>query len=240
MDQAPEKLAVFTKRDGIGWIDLDDGKVNVISSQMLIDLGDALDAAEEADGVVVLRGRPGVFSAGFDMSALAEVDAASLELVLGGFRLAARLLAHPRPVVIGCTGHAIAMGAFLVLSGDYRVGVEGPAKIAANEVAIGLTLPRTATEILRSRLTPAAFQRAALLAEFFDPGAATDAGFLDEVVAATALDDRLEAIATSLGQLDDLAQRETKQRVRAPLLAVLQESIERDAAEHGERLAGLA
>jgi len=57
-------------------------------------------------------------------------------------------------VIIGCTGHAVAMGAFLLLCGDYRVGVDGPFRIVANEVAIGMTMPFTAIEFCRQRLTP--------------------------------------------------------------------------------------
>ena len=90
-------------------------------------------------------------------------------MLRAGFELAERMLSFPMPVVIACTGHAVAMGVFLVLSGDYRIGVAGRYKITANEVAIGLTLPRAAIEICRQRLTPAHFSRATVLAEVFPP-----------------------------------------------------------------------
>jgi enoyl-CoA hydratase len=228
----------YEPRDGIGWIDLDDGKVNVMSPEMQADIGAALDRAERDDVVTVVRGRPGVFSAGFDLGVLRSGGAAGAEMVLGGFELARRVLGHPRPVVMACTGHAIAMGAFLLLSGDHRVGVAGSAKLAANEVAIGLTLPHAATEILRQRLTPAAFPRAALLSETFDPEAAVTAGFLDEVVDPGAFDDRLHELATALSRLDVTAQRATKRRTRAPLLDLLATAIAADRAEFGEMLAG--
>jgi enoyl-CoA hydratase len=205
---------------------------------MQAEIGAALDQAERDDVVTVVRGRPGVFSAGFDLGVLRAGGAAGPEMVLGGFELARRVLGHPRPVVIGCTGHAIAMGAFLLLSGDHRVGVAGPAKLAANEVAIGLTLPHAATEILRQRLTPAAFPRAALLSETFTPEAAVTAGFLDEVADAAAFDDRLHEIATALTRLDGTAHRATKRRVRAPILEVLATAIAADRAELDELLAG--
>jgi enoyl-CoA hydratase len=68
-----------------------------------------------------------------------------------GFQLALRLLDHPAPVVIACNGHAVAMGLFLLLSGDYLIGVDGPFRLVANEVAIGLTMPLTFADVAAVR-----------------------------------------------------------------------------------------
>ncbi|MDW3220462.1 MAG: crotonase/enoyl-CoA hydratase family protein [Acidimicrobiales bacterium] len=227
----------YALRDGIGWIDLDDGKANALSPAMQSDIDEALDRALEDDAPVVIRGRDGVFSGGFDMGVLTGGGQASIDMVLGGFRLAARILGHPRPVVVACTGHAMAMGLFLVLAGDHRIGIDRPAKLAANEVAIGLTLPRTATEMLRQRLTPAAFPRAAMLSETFDPPAAVAAGILDEIVPADAFEARVHEVATGLLALDVDAQKATKQRVREPLLEVIEAAIAQDQAEQDLLLA---
>lgn len=216
---------------GVSWVDIDDGKVNVLSPALQSELHGALDRAEGDGGVVVLRGRPGVLCAGFDLQLLASGTTAGVDMVIGGFELARRVLSHPRPVVVACTGHAIAMGAFLLLSGDHRIAATAPARITANEVAIGLTMPRAATEILRQRLTPAAFQRATLLAEDFDPPAAVAAGFLDEVVEPDRFDDRVAEVAAALTRLPGDAQTATKQRTRAPLIATLTAAIEADRAE---------
>ncbi|HUN31199.1 MAG TPA: enoyl-CoA hydratase-related protein [Trebonia sp.] len=96
--------------------------------------------------MVLIEGRDGVFSAGFDLPVLRNGGPDALTMLRSGFELAARLLEFPQPVVIACTGHAVAMGVFLLLCGDYRVGATGPFKITANEVAIGLTMPRAAVE----------------------------------------------------------------------------------------------
>jgi enoyl-CoA hydratase len=141
--------------DTIATITIDDGKVNALSLAVLAELNAALDQAERGGAVVILAGRDGVFSAGFDLPALRGGGPDAIAMLRAGFELAARLLAFPRPVVIACTGHAVAMGVFLLLCGDYRVGATGPYKITANEVAIGLTMPRAAVEICRQRLTPA-------------------------------------------------------------------------------------
>ncbi len=133
---------------------MDDGKVNVLSIPMLGEINAALDQAESAGAVVVLTGRDGRFSGGFDLAVLRAGGPDALTMLRGGFDLAERLLTFPTPVVVACSGHAIAMAAFLLLSGDYRIGAAGPFKITANEVAIGLPMPMAAIEICRQRLTP--------------------------------------------------------------------------------------
>ena len=162
-------LVSYQLTDSVATITMDDGKVNAASPQMLAELGKAFDRAGADQAVVVLAGRPGVFSAGFDLPVLRAGGTAASAMVRAGFELAGRLLSFPAPVLIACTGHAVALGSFLLLSGDYRLGAAGPYKITANEVAIGLTMPQVAIEICRQRLTPAFFTRAVTLAEVFPP-----------------------------------------------------------------------
>jgi enoyl-CoA hydratase len=142
-------------------------------------------------------------------------------MVRAGFELAERILSFPFPVVVACTGHAVAMGVFLALSGDYRVGVEGNFRLAANEVAIGLTMPYPAIEILRNRLTPSAFNRAVMLAEPFSPANAVEAGFLDAVVTADELAVTVRTIATAASTLDMAAHAASKLRARGAMLAAM-------------------
>ncbi|MWA00926.1 crotonase/enoyl-CoA hydratase family protein [Actinomadura sp. LD22] len=230
----------YTHDAGVSSIDIDDGKVNVMSPQMQAELTTAFDRAERDDGVVVVRGRPGALSAGFDLNLLGEASGESAGMVVGGFELALRILSYPRPVVIARTGHAVAMGAFLLLSGDYRIATTAPARLTANEVAIGLTMPRAAITILRQRLTPAAFERATLLAEVFGPQSAVGAGFLDEVVEPDRFDERIAEVASALTRLDRDAQCATKRRTRAPLIAALTAAIEDDREEFAARVASAA
>ena len=167
-DDVP-RIVTYGCADGVATITLDDGKVNAVSPTLQAGLHDALDRAEADGAVVVLRGRDGMFSAGFDLGVLAQGGDPAIEMVMGGWVLARRLLSFPRPVVLACTGHAVAMGAFLLLTGDHRVATTRRAKFATNEVAIGMTLPHTAILLMRNRLTPAACDRAMLLAETFTP-----------------------------------------------------------------------
>ena len=220
----------------VATIGLDDGKVNVMSLDMQAEIHAALDRAEFDHAVVVLTGRDGVLSAGFDLQVLTAGGPAAASMVIGGFELAARVLAFPRPVVVACTGHAIAMGSFLLLAGDCRIGTTNPAKFTANEVAIGLTMPRAALEVLRQRLTLAAFVRAAMLAEVFTPTNAVEAGVLDQVVPPLELAAVTREVATRLASLNAEAFAATKLRARADLLIALRAAIDTDAAELARRL----
>ncbi len=220
-------LVSYQAQDSVATIRMDDGKANVLSAQMLAELGAALDRAEADRAVVVLTGRPGMLSAGFDLAVLKAGGAPSLAMVQAGFRLAIRLLSFPAPVLIACTGHAIAMGSFLLLSGDYRVGADGPYKIAMNEVAMGIPMPRVAIEICRQRLAPAHLTRAVMLAEVYMPGDAVAAGLLDRVVPAAELPGAASA-AAGLAGLDLAAHAATKLRARDQALSAIRSAFEVD------------
>jgi enoyl-CoA hydratase len=226
-----ETLIGYQMADSVATVTMDDGKVNVLSSRMIYEVTRALDRAlDEAAMVVVLTGRPGVFSAGFDLPVLRAGGRTAASMLRAGFDLAERVLSYPRPVVIACTGHAVAMGALLLLSGDYRVGAAGPYKITANEVAIGITMPRAAVEICRQRLTPAHFNRATILAELYQPDSAIEAGFLDRVCEPADTCDTARGIARDLTTLDLDAHKATKLRARRAVLADLHNAIAADYA----------
>ncbi|HWM02620.1 MAG TPA: crotonase/enoyl-CoA hydratase family protein [Actinophytocola sp.] len=219
---------------GIATITMDDGKVNVASPVMLAELNAAFDRAEADGAVVLLSGRDGVFSAGFDLKLLRAGGSEALAMVRGGFELAARVLAFPRPVVMACTGHAVAMGLFLLQSGDFRIGVAGPYRFIANEVALGIRMPYPAIAILRQRLTPACLSRAVLLAETFTPDNAVEAGFLDRVVEPDRLAEAARETAEAMLALDPQAHAMSKARLREQTLRDIHTGIETDYTSAGD------
>ena len=176
------ELVTYHRSDHISTISMDDGKVNVFSIPMLRALHQAFDEAERDGTVVLLTGRPGYFSAGFDLGVLAGPREDVVTLLRLGATLAERILSFPAPVTVACTGHAFPAGAFLLMAADTRVGADGPFKLGLNEVRIGLTLPWFALVLARHRLTPAHFDHAAVTGAMFDPQAAREAGLLDAVV----------------------------------------------------------
>jgi enoyl-CoA hydratase len=213
--------------DGIAWITLDDGKVNALSAARIAEVAEALDAAEEADALTVLRGREGIFSAGFDLATFQRGLEASVEMVRAGARLVERLLAFPRPVLTVCTGHAYPMGAFLMLSADVRFGLAGPWRIGMNEVAIGLTVPRFAVELARHRLTPPGFARVTT-GTLFAPEEALRAGYLDRVLDAGQLDGAVQEEARRLRALDATSFAATKARVNEHALGAIRRAVDEE------------
>lgn len=219
----------YALTDGVAVVSMDDGKANAMSLVVQQGIHAALDQAEKDAAPVVLTGRAGILSAGFDLKTLAGGGQGAIEMLNGGIELAIRLLSFPNPVVIACPGHAIAMGVFVLLSADYRIGVKGNYRYTANEVAIGMTMPYSTIEILRQRVTPAALTRSVLLAEVFTPENAVETGFLDLVVEEAELMPTALAFARSTSALNAGAHAASKKRLRADVLTAIREGLAKDS-----------
>lgn len=221
--------AVHIDRQGeVCWIRLDDGKVNALTPAAFDALAEGLERAEKEARAVLLLGRPGRFSAGFDLSVLRQGRDSAEALVRAGMELCLQLRESPLPIVAACTGHALAMGAVLLMAADERIGARGDWKIGLNETAIGMTLPRSAVEIVRARLSKRHFERAVVQAEVYAPEGAVDAGFLDRVVDAEALEGVARERAAALAALPHHAFRDNKRRALEATLGRIRTALERD------------
>lgn len=218
----------YTLQDRLAIIRIDDGKRNALSPSVLREIYGALDQAESDRATVIVTGREDVFSAGFDLNVMKRGGTNALRMLRAGYALTARVLAYPYPVIAACNGHSLAMGVFLMLSADYVIGSRGDYKIAANEVAIGLTMPRVAAAMLRHRLNPSAYQRAVTVSQYFSVDAALESGFFDELVNVADLESRAEELADSFQALDERAHAVSKRRIRAALIRKIRWSIPLD------------
>ena len=221
-------LIAYHLEDGIATLTLSNGKVNAISPDVITAFNAALDQAEQDRAVVIITGQPGILSGGYDLKVMTASPEQAIELVRQGSTLARRMLAHPFPVVIACSGHAVAKGAFLLLSVDYRIGVEGPFSIGLNEVQIGMTMHHAGIELARDRLRKSAFHRSVINGEMFNPLTAVDAGFLDKVVKPEELQAAALEAARQLKKINMKAHKNTKLKVRKALLETLEKAIEED------------
>ena len=226
---------VRSQRDGlVTGITMDDSRVKVFSPEMLTALHEAFDQAERDRTAVLLTGRPGYFSAGFDLEVLRNGTLDDVQaLLLLGATLAERILSFPAPVVVACSGHAFPAGAFLLLAADHRIGAQGRFKLGLNEVRIGLTLPWFATVLARYRLGPAYADHAAVTGTMFDPDGALVAGLLDAVVPREDLEAAALAAATDLAALDRQAHAATKLRMRRDVARDLRGAIESELTPAG-------
>ncbi|WP_076536648.1 crotonase/enoyl-CoA hydratase family protein [Shewanella sp. UCD-KL21] len=210
-------------------ITLNNGKVNAISPQIITEINTALDAAEQQQAVVILTGQAGIFSGGFDLKTMKSSSDAAIALVTAGSKLARRMLAFPTPIIGACSGHAIAKGAFLLLSCDYRIGCAGDFKIGLNEVAIGMTMHSAGIELARNRIPRNYLTRSVIVAELFAPQTAVTAGFLDQVVDAEHLMATAHGVAKHMQSLDMKSHHGTKLKERQSILEALDAAIEIDA-----------
>ena len=205
----------YEKLDEISIIRMDDGKANAMGSEMIAEVNEALDRAEEESRAVLITGRPGLLSGGFDLNVIRSGDAASIQSMINvGTKLLMRIYGFPKPIVMATGGHGVALGGFLLLAADYRLGVVGDYKIGLNEVAIGMTLPPFALMLAKSRIANQYLTNAAITANLYDPEGAVQAGFLDEVSDPEELMPRSIQKTQALAQLDPSAFERTKNDFR--------------------------
>lgn len=216
----------------VATVTIDDGKANALSHAVLGGIEEALDEVERSGArAVVVIGREGKFSAGFDLSVMTSGPENARDLLARGARLGLRLYEFPLPVVFGVTGHALAMGGILLCCADVRVGADGPFKLGLPEVRIGMPVPRFAVEVCRDRMSPRWYTRAVQLAQSLSPADALEAGLLDEVVAADEVAARTGAIAAELAAaLHDTPFRITRTNVRGELAARMRAALDADIA----------
>jgi enoyl-CoA hydratase len=207
---------------------MDDGKANALSEAMIVALVEGLERAEKEAAAAILTGRPDRFCAGFDLRAMMAGPDSARSLLRKGAALYTKLYGLSMPLVIACTGHALAGGALVLLTGDVRIGATGAFRIGLNEVSIGMPVPLLGLDLARDRIPLAELGRATLGAQIYAPEEAVRAGYLDEVAAPEDLLTRAKAEATRLAALSRTAFHATKTRLRGATIAHIQDTLESD------------
>lgn len=222
------ELVSYTLEDKVAIVAMDDGKANALSKPMIAGVIDALTRAEREASAMVLTGRPDRFCAGFDLRVMMSGPEQAKDLLRTGSELLLRLYGAGIPLVIACTGHALAGGALVVLTGDHRIGASGAYRLGLNEVSIGLPVPVLAMELARDRLATSELSRATLMAQIYDPETAVRAGYLDAVAAPDAVLAQAKAEATRLAALPRSAFAATKSRLRGKTIEHIRASLDAD------------
>jgi len=218
----------YELNDGVATIKMDDGKANALGSGMIAELNAAFDKAEAEKAVVILTGREGMMSGGFDLKEIGNGPQDSLDLVNKGSVLARRIMAFPRPVIMVAPGHTIAMGAFLALACDYAMIAEGDFKVGLNETLIGMTMHNFGIELARNRLANNYFNRCVFNAEIFNPRDAVRAGYFDRTVPLEQLPMAAQMAGTMFKQHNETAFMQTKLRSQKAAFAILDQAIADD------------
>jgi enoyl-CoA hydratase len=222
------EFVTYQSEENYAIIAINNGKANAISHEVIAGLNESLDKASEENKVVILTGKTGFFSAGFDLKVMSKSPESAKELVTKGSKLSLRMLSFPQPIIVACSGHAIAKGAFLLLSADYRIGVEGAFKIGLNEVMIGMTMHNAGIAIAKARLSEVYLNRSVNNAEMYSSKQAIEAGFLDIIVPPEELMLTAIKVAEMSAKLNKKAHAETKLKLRKQYLEALEIAIELD------------
>ena len=222
------EFVTYQSEDNFVVITIKNGKANAISHEVIHGLNRSLDKAQQENKVVILTGQNGIFSAGFDLKVMTKSSESAKELVIKGSKLSLRMLSFHQPIIVLCSGHAIAKGAFLLLSSDYRIGVAGDFKIGLNEVMIGMTMHHAGIAIAKARLSEVYLNRSVNNAEIYNPKEAIKAGFLDVIVPEKELLSTAIKVAEMFSKLNKKAHFETKLKVRKTHLKDLEKAIDLD------------
>ncbi|MDB4946784.1 MAG: Enoyl-CoA hydratase [Labilithrix sp.] len=220
----------YTLEDKVAVLQMDDGKANALSGAMLDALSEALDRAEAEATAVVLTGRPGRFCAGFDLRMMMSSPENARTLLTQGAGVLMKLYGLGMPLVIACTGHALAGGALVLLTGDVRFGAEGDFRLGLNEVQIGMPVPVLAMELARDRIVKRELVQATLGARIYSPAEAALAGYLDVVVPEADVLGKAKAEAARLGALSRPAYAASKVRLRRATIDLITNGLESDMA----------
>jgi enoyl-CoA hydratase len=241
MSESGTEFVRYEVRDGVAWARIDHGKANALSFDVLGGLDTCLSVAENdpAVGALVITGKPGFLTGGFDLSVMKGEDSgAVVRLVSDGGALFTRIFASPLPVVVAAGGHAVAAGALLLMAADERIGVEGSFQTGLIETRIGMFLPRWAIEFAEERLSRRHFHVATVGARMYPPAGARDAGYYDEIVAPEALDDAAQAAAKAWAELPAAAYSSQVKVVRGARVAALEAAVAADRAAGASITAG--
>ncbi len=200
----------YEQNGDVALLHFDDGKANAVSHDLVAAMNEGLDQAEKDAKAVIVHGRAGRFSGGFDLKEISKGPEAAQALLNKGAHMMLRMFSHPQPLIAACTGHAIAAGAFMLLACDSRVGTSGEFLIGLNETAIGMSFPVFGHELATNRLSKRHLTSALIQSQLYSPEEAVDAGFLDLVVGEDELIQSSLDLAKKLAELPGEAYAKNK------------------------------
>ena len=216
----------FQLQDHTAVVSIDDGKANVVGHAFVDEMLSALDRSIAEAKVLRIEGRSGMLCAGFDLKELQKGAEEAVALVTRGMEMLTRIYSHPQPVITVADGHAVGMGAFLLLASDYRIGTSNDFNVTLPETAIGMGFTPVLMALIRERVASRYQSIAVLQSRPLAPRAALDAGFLDLVVTPEDLDSEVASWEAGASQLPGEVHGRNKEDLRSGALKVMRESLE--------------
>jgi len=223
-----DPIATLSKESDISIIKLDDGKANAFSYDMLSQLNELLAKVPRDSGALVITGREGLFSGGFDLKTLATGDMEKItKMVQLGYNLLLELFSFDRPIVAAVSGHSIALGLFVTCSADYRIAIDGKYVCQANEVRNNMDIPTQIMEILKARVNKKYFYPAVYHSDAYSVQESIEVGFIDEVVSEDQFMERAMEKAKELATLPHPFYANTKKTAQEDVRQKIADAIEK-------------
>ena len=196
----PDLLVHLERRDdGVAVVRLDNGKVNALSSALLLQLEDAARSLiDDPPGAVVVTGGDRLFAAGADISEFGGPDEAERigDLFLRALCAVADI---PRVTIAAVSGVALGGGCELALACDLRIA-SSRAKFGQPEILLGIIPGGGGTQRLPRLIGPARAKDMILTGRTVDADEALRIGLVDEVVEPDALFERAVERAAALAK----------------------------------------
>ena len=222
------KHATLTQSNDISIITLDDGKANAFSFEMLSRFNELLSAVPRESGSLIIRGRAGLFSGGFDLKTLATGDMEKIQkMVILGYKTLLELYSFDRPIIAAVSGHSIALGLFITCCADYRIAIDGQYMCQANEVRNNMDIPTQIMEILKARVNKNYFYPAVYHSDAYSMKDSIAVGFIDEVVSEEKFMERVMEKAKELSSLPHPFYANTKYFSQSEIIDKISSAIEK-------------
>ena len=223
-----DSIATLSQENDISIIKLDDGKANAFSYDMLTQVNELLSMVPRDSGALVITGREGLFSGGFDLKTLATGDMEKItKMVQLGYHLLLELYSFDRPIIAAVSGHSIALGLFVTCSADYRIAIDGEYVCQANEVRNNMDIPIQIMEILKARVNKNYFYPAVFHSDAYTVQDSIAVGFIDEVVPQAEFMDRVMDKAKELATLPHPFYAKTKESAQADVRQKILDGIKK-------------
>jgi enoyl-CoA hydratase len=201
------------------------GKVNALDVELLDALATSMDDVSGTARAVVLTGNGRVFCAGVDLTRVLDGGAEYAgRLIPALHRAFMAVFTYPRPVVAAIDGAAIAGGCIIAAACDHRLMADGPARIGATELLVGVPFPVAPIEIMQHACGHRTGELV-LRARQLDVAEAVAVGLVHRALPPERLVDEAISVAAELGELPEQAYAMAKHRLQAASV----ERIERDA-----------
>jgi enoyl-CoA hydratase/carnithine racemase len=201
-------VITLEKKDSIYYLTMD-AEENRWNTTFVRDITEALDEIENDEGpgaLITSSTNPKFFSNGLDLDWMQSpenhLDGGDREVFGEEFMfLMGRVITLPIPTVCAINGHAFGAGFMFALSHDIRIMREDRGFLCANEMQLGLPIPRPELALFKHKVPANAFFETVQLSKRWTGSDALNAGIIQGVSSLEELPEVAQNKATELAPL---------------------------------------